>query len=119
MNERIRELADEADKLIQNQYLVRQQSEWCDKFAELIVQKCAEQIISKGTDWVDFAPSQNGVRPEYWAMAQQIKQHFGVEEQSTETNEWHTCPYAEEIHGDYETLCDCDEERTYQCAMDI
>ena len=51
-----------------------------EKFAELIVRECADQIISKGTDWVDFAPSQTGVRPEYWNMAQQIKQHFGVEE---------------------------------------
>ena len=50
------------------------------KFAELIVKECAEQIIAKGTDWVDFAPSQTGVRPEYWDMAQQIKEHFGVEE---------------------------------------
>ena len=50
-----------------------------EKFAELIVAECAEQIIAKGTDWVDFAPSQTGVRPEYWDMAQQIKQHFGVE----------------------------------------
>ena len=49
------------------------------KFAELIVKECAEQIIAKGTDWVDFAPSQTGVRPEYWDMAQQIKQHFGIE----------------------------------------
>jgi hypothetical protein len=48
-----------------------------------------------------------------------IKQHFGLEEQALETNEWHTCPYAEEIHGDYETLCDCDEERQRQCAMDV
>jgi len=44
------------------------------------VKECAEQIIAKGTDWVDFAPSQTGVRPEYWDMAQQIKKHFGVEE---------------------------------------
>ena len=50
-----------------------------EKFAELIVRECAEQIIAKGTDWVDFAPSQTGVRPEYWDMAQQIKQHFGIE----------------------------------------
>ena len=50
-----------------------------EKFAELIIKECAEQIISKGTDWVDFAPSQTGVRPEYWDMAQQIKEHFGVE----------------------------------------
>ena len=51
-----------------------------EKFAEMIVRECAEQIVAKGTDWVDFAPSQTGVRPEYWAMAQQVKQHFGVEE---------------------------------------
>ena len=51
-----------------------------EKFAELIIKECADQIVAKGTDWVDFAPSQTGVRPEYWAMAQQIKQHFGVEE---------------------------------------
>ena len=50
-----------------------------ERFAELIVKECAEQIIAKGTDWVDFAPSQTGVRPEYWDMAQQIKQHFGIE----------------------------------------
>lgn len=49
-------------------------------FAELIVRECAEQIIAKGTDWVDFAPSQIGVRPEYWNMAHHIKEHFGVEE---------------------------------------
>lgn len=49
------------------------------KFAELIIKECAEQIIAKGTDWIDFAPSQTGVRPEYWDMAQQIKEHFGVE----------------------------------------
>ena len=50
------------------------------KFAELIIRECVAQIVAKGTDWVDFAPSQIGVRPEYWAMAQQIKQHFGAEE---------------------------------------
>ncbi len=49
-------------------------------FAQLVVRECAEQIIAKGTDWVDFAPSQTGVRPEYWDMTQQIKKHFGVEE---------------------------------------
>jgi len=48
-----------------------------------------------------------------------VLKQSGVEEQVTESNEWHTCPYAEEIHGDYDTLCDCDEERTIQCRMDI
>ena len=30
----------------------------------------------------------------------------------------HTCPFAEEIHGRTD-LCNCCEECTYQCAMDI
>ena len=31
----------------------------------------------------------------------------------------HTCPYAEEIGGDSETLCTCCEDCRYECAMDI
>jgi hypothetical protein len=69
------------------------------KFAELIVRECADVA---GRDVGHF-----------------VLKHFGVEEQSTEPSESHTCPYAEEIHNDYETLCDCDEERTRQCAMDV
>ena len=83
MNERIRALWKQAG----GHYNSGNQHTWPEytiddpeKFAELIVRECAEQIIAKGTDWVDFAPSQTGVRPEYWDMAQQIKQHFGVEE---------------------------------------
>ena len=74
MNERIKLLKQQAG------IDFNPDQEGLDQFAELIVRECAEQIISKGTDWVDFAPSQTGVRPEYWNMAQQIKQHFGVEE---------------------------------------
>jgi len=47
------------------------------------------------------------------------KKYFGVDQEVTEPNEWHTCPYAEEIHNDYETLCDCDEEQQRRCAMDV
>ena len=47
-----------------------------------------------------------------------IKEVLAQPEQET-TSGLHTCPYAEEIHGDYVTLCDCDEERTRQCAQDI
>ena len=87
MNERIKQLAldagiefvlwdDSGRPMIANYTPEEQLAE----FAELIVKECVEQIVARGTDWVDFAPSQTGVRPEYWAMAQQIKQHFGVEE---------------------------------------
>ena len=42
-----------------------------------------------------------------------------LKQSGVEDSNLHTCPYAEEINGDYETLCDCDEERTYQCAQNI
>ena len=83
MNERIRELWDQASGEFckQNPYAtIMLPAPLREKFAELIVRECVEQIVARGTDWVDFAPSQTGVRPEYWYMAQQIKQHFGVEE---------------------------------------
>jgi len=40
-------------------------------------------------------------------------------EEVEEEVELHTCPYAEEIHNDYTSLCSCDEEQMYQCMMDI
>ena len=88
MNEKIKKLAEQAgfayeptkDQLWVDGPTEIMISPGLEKFAELIVRECAEQIIAKGTDWVDFAPSQTGVRPEYWDMAQQIKEHFGVEE---------------------------------------
>ena len=81
MNEKIKEFAKQAwPGLPSHWWDSRDGAEAVEKFAELIVRECAEQIVAKGTDWVDFAPSQTGVRPEYWAMAQQIKQHFGIEE---------------------------------------
>ena len=47
-----------------------------------------------------------------------IKEVLAQQEQAP-TSGSHTCPYAEEIHGDYETLCACDEEATRQCAAGI
>lgn len=31
----------------------------------------------------------------------------------------HSCPYSEEIHGDYDSLCNCCEDCERQCAIDI
>ena len=80
MNERIKELERQATETVKCGLNGTSTTESFNrkKFAELIVRECAEQIIAKGTDWVDFAPNQTGVRPEYWDMAQQIKEHFGV-----------------------------------------
>ena len=80
MNERIETLAKAAGYDMINKAAMRALGFDVEKFAELIVRECIDKIIAKGTDWVDFAPSQTGVRPEHWDMAQQIKQHFGVEE---------------------------------------
>ena len=74
-----------------------------EKFAELIVKECAD-IADKA---------------EPYKASDLIKEHFGVEEQVNDSKELHTCPYREEIHNDYESLCDCDEEQQRQCAMDI
>ena len=38
---------------------------------------------------------------------------------SEKAKELHSCPYREELYNDNETLCDCGEEATHQCAMDI
>ena len=82
MNQRFEDLMYHAGLTAQGCWdeLGTYEQEAIEKFAELIVRECVEQIITKGTDWIDFAPSQTGVRPEYWNMAQQIKQYFGVEE---------------------------------------
>jgi hypothetical protein len=84
-----------------------------EKFAELIVRECVS--ICQDVDGEDNIDARSGRQD----CAVEIKEHFGVEEQVTESNELHTCPFAEEIHHDFETLCDCDEERTIQCRMDI
>jgi len=101
MNERIKELAVQAGYLPDNFGIGHWDMPECKKFAELIVRKCA--------NLADEA--------EPYKAADLIKKHFGVEE-PVQVSNLHYCPYAAEINGDYETLCDCDEERTYQCAMD-
>ena len=35
------------------------------------------------------------------------------------TMEPHTCPFAEEITGDNDTLCHCCDDCQYECAQDI
>lgn len=52
-------------------------------------------------------------------LHEQMSKILGEQVPPKQVNELHTCPYREDIHGDYETLCDCDEESTHQCAQDI
>jgi hypothetical protein len=89
---------DEQDK--------RELEDWCnvEKFAELIVAECISTLDQ------DDGATHHG---------ELLREHFGVEEQVNDSKELHTCPYREEIHYDYESLCDCDEQQQHQCLMDI
>jgi hypothetical protein len=48
------------------------------RLSHMIVEQCSKLIIERGTDRIDWMPSQLGIRPEYVEMAEHIKQHFGV-----------------------------------------
>lgn len=72
MNERIRELADEAAKFSAIMALPTGESGdklFVEKFAQLIVQECAE-VVQEGR-WM--------VPPSQEQLARSIKQHFGVD----------------------------------------
>mgnify|MGYP000297419167 FL=1 len=101
MNKRIKKLAREAGLLAYNP---DGQPTKLEKFAELIVAECISTLDQ------DDGATHHG---------ELLREHFGVEEQVNDSKELHTCPYREEIHYDYESLCDCDEEQQHQCAMDI
>ena len=64
MNERIRELADQAAEDMSGALMIP--NEFCKKFAELIVKECADQIRYCQANDVDF-------------VAKNIEKHFGVE----------------------------------------
>lgn len=49
------------------------------RLSHMIVEQCSKLIIEQGTDRIDWKPSQQGIRPEYVAMAKHIKEHFGVD----------------------------------------
>jgi hypothetical protein len=102
MNERFKDLINQVGTDVSGKWISVDNA---DRLADLIVFECIKIAVFKGDS----------------ATGKAIKEHFGVAEREdpVQDSNLHTCPYAEEIHGDYETLCDCDEERTRQCAMDV
>ncbi len=72
MNERIRELAEQADWRFADQATgnFSEYDQRLEKFAELIVRECAD--VAKETRWA--------VPPSQEQIARGIQQHFGVEE---------------------------------------
>jgi len=117
MNERIKQLSKQAEQYALDKanegndedYDYSFDDDFQEKFAALIVQECAD---------IATIHQQNHAHD---SIGRYVLDHFGIAEREDPVQEpnLHTCPYAEEIHGDYETLCDCDEEKTYQCAMDV
>jgi hypothetical protein len=78
MNERIRQLAEQATTRVDavpNESLAYTYFD-TEKFAELIVQECAQACINMGNDYEIKSAGQ--YQAELFAFA--IKQHFGVEE---------------------------------------
>ena len=72
MNERIRELAKQADKEVSGNSFSR--ARYNEKFAELIVRECAR--IARNTDLEDVEGGDSAVLR---AAGEQIEKHFGVE----------------------------------------
>jgi hypothetical protein len=73
MNERIKELAEQAGY---PDYMTYGQDKVLERFAELIVRECAQACINMGNDYEIKSAGQ--YQAELFAFA--IKQHFGVEE---------------------------------------
>jgi hypothetical protein len=72
MNERIRELADEAAKYSATMFLPTGENGdelFIEKFAELIVQECIDTVLDSSVEYT--------TRPR---IAEELKEHFGVEE---------------------------------------
>ncbi len=74
MNERFRELMNQARAQYRNQDLPYEQGliAYSEKFAELIVKECIEQVWYTREDGINGNVSQ--------VIKDRIKQHFGVEE---------------------------------------
>ena len=88
MNERIKELADEATIKTSHKYhtwgdrIATETEEVFDKekFAELIVRECALVAVNKDSGYMHPADVSGYMAAGRSTAAQMIKQHFGVEE---------------------------------------
>lgn len=80
-----------------------------EKFAELLVKKCAYLVNDQQRT------------TGYTTHAQMLCREFGIEYKDEDYYgvEPHTCPYKTELYDGDDTLCICDPDQEYQCAMDI
>jgi hypothetical protein len=83
MNERIETLAKAAGYDMINKAAMRALGFDVEKFAELIVLKCADIINHRAdtcSDWLDSVKANEAVREGQRECAKTIKEHFGDEE---------------------------------------
>ena len=82
MNERIRQLADEATSIVEMVGPQGYTSSYAnfdkEKFAELIVWECVDRVTSKANGWGDMTGF--AIKESILDCAKDLKEHFGVEE---------------------------------------
>jgi len=79
MNQRIRELAEQAGSTHkQNLGVYQFYTDELEKFAQLIVRECADRVTSKANGWGDMTGF--AIKESILDCANDLKQHFGVEE---------------------------------------
>jgi hypothetical protein len=79
MNERIKELWEEAAKTTQGDSW-QEQTKFMQKFAELIVQECVHVAVFKDDGMISTADVAGYMAAGRASAAKIIKEHFGVEE---------------------------------------
>jgi hypothetical protein len=92
MNQRIQELLIEAHKQTDGGIYNGHLSVWTEKFAQLIVRECIEQLVMEGDDWEQFSRNppegqENNASAALFAAyrlkedaVSRLEEHFGVEE---------------------------------------
>ena len=80
MNERIRELAEQASHQSPDGYPVTipYSKDFAEKFAELIVKECIERVELQANEFGDAMRLERASAA--WEISQDLREHFGVEE---------------------------------------
>ena len=76
MNDRIRELAEQADKLVSEENKYYGLMEYSEKFAELIVLETIKQMAIQ----MDKFGDDQSNNPAWYKSEEAVKKHFGVKE---------------------------------------
>jgi hypothetical protein len=108
MNERIKELAGEAQQYAE--YVTPQGTEWFDtfkeKFAELIVKECIDLVsVSSDSQLFSNVAYDKGYGDGRNDSAFAIKQHFGVEEKTVCHHDWYSAKNPVVLNGSVCVKC--------------